>query len=368
LGLPTEARSDTDFWLLLARAQVAGGVMAAALERFGSARGVFSASARELCDAVGMRPASLRRLIRVEGGADLAIEREALARSGARLVTLFDPAYPDSLRDLPDPPPCLFTLGDVSLMGRESVAIVGSRGASESALRDAEVLAGRLAANGVPIVSGLAIGVDAAAHRGALRGGTTLAVLGCGIDVDYPRENSSLRREITERGLVVTELPLGAHAWRSTFPKRNRIIAALARVTVVVGARAKSGALLTIAAAQALGRAVAAVPSDTRDSRHRGSLALLKSGIALVESADDVLRLMNRAASRKPDPARKVAPPVLSATEERTLAALDPDPQPVDTVAERAHLDAPSVSAALLLLEVKGLARRHPGGAFSREG
>ncbi len=366
LGLPEEERSETDCWLLLARLHGPSGLIADAVEHFGSAQGVLQASTRELTELLGVREQTLRRLVVLESRVDLAREREAFAASDAQLLTTLSPDYPPRLRDLPDRPPCLFVRGRVADLSRDSVAIVGSRNASDSALADAETLAARLAAVGLTVVSGFAIGVDAAAHAGALRNGSTIAALGCGIDVDYPRPHRGLRAQILERGALVSELPMGEQPRPYTFPRRNRLIAALSLATIAVGAGERSGALLTVEAARRLRRPVGAVPADTRDPRHRGVLSLLAAGAALVESADDVLALLGReGAAASPAPAARPRPPSLSPDEAAVLHALDHDPLSVDSVAERAGLTATQTATALLLLEVKGCARRHSGGRYA---
>jgi len=367
LALNEEDRPEIDYWLLLSRLRGPAGALARAVLEFGGAREVFTASATELSRVLGLTPAVLRRLVVVEAKGDLAKERDSFVRAGASLVTVLDGAYPTRLRDLDDPPPCLFTVGDASLLAADSVAIVGSRSAPEAARLEAESLAARLAACGVCVVSGFAVGVDAAAHKGALRSGTTVAVLGCGIDINYPREHSALRSEVATRGLLLTELPIGTHPRTWTFPQRNRIIAAVSLATVVVGARRRSGALLTARSAQELGRPVGVLPGDARDPSHRGALDLLSAGAALIESADDVLKLIGRAgALGGTGPAGPPAPRNLSPDEDRVLRALLGDPELLETVAERAGMSTAAAAGALLMLEVKGLARRHVGGRFAR--
>lgn len=366
LGLPEADRSETDCWLVLARLHGPSGLIADAAEHFGSAEGVLQASAREMTELLGIREATLRRLVGVETRIDLARERDAFARSGATLLTTLSPDYPPRLRDLPDRPACLFVRGRVAELVRDSVAIVGSRNASEAAVADAETLAARIAAVGYGVVSGFAVGVDAAAHAGALRHGSTVAALGCGIDVDYPKAHAALRERIALSGALLSELPMGEQPRPYTFPRRNRLIAALSLATVVVGAGERSGALLTVEAALRLERPVGAVPADTRDPRHRGVLSLLTRGVPLIESADDVLALLGREGTGTPRPqAARPKPPTLSPDEAAVLQALDLEPLSTDSIAERSGVGAVRASTALLLLEVKGCVRRHSGGRYS---
>jgi DNA processing protein len=366
LGLPEEDRSETDCWLVLARLHGPSGLIADAAEHFGSAQGVLQASAREMTELLGVRETTLRRLVAIEARIDLSRERDAFARAGATLLTTLSPDYPRRLRDLPDRPACLFVQGKLAELARDSVAIVGSRSASEAALADAETLAARIAAVGYGVVSGFAVGVDAAAHTGALRHGSTVAALGCGIDVDYPKAHGKLRERVVESGALVSELPMGEQPRPYTFPRRNRLIAALSLATVVVGAGERSGALLTVEAAVRLRRPVGAVPADTRDPRHRGVLSLLTRGVPLIESADDVLALLGReGAAAAPAPPGRAKPPTLSPDESAVLQALDHEPLSTDAIAERSGVGAVRASTALLLLEVKGCVRRHSGGRYS---
>ncbi|MBD3176906.1 MAG: DNA-protecting protein DprA [Armatimonadia bacterium] len=365
LELRAKDRCDLDYWLMLAQLQRTVAIPARVISQVGGAPELFRASGTEISELLGTKPSVLKRMVQIEVNCDLGRERRAFVESGASLVTILADEYPSCLRDLNDPPPCLFVLGDLDLLKSPAISIVGSRSAPESALMDAEDLAARTASQGVTVVSGFALGVDGAAHRGALREGATVAVLGCGIDVLYPSGHESLRADIADRGALVTEMPLGSQPRRWTFPKRNRIIAALGKGTVVIGAREKSGALLTAGWARDLGRPVGAVPGDTRDARHRGALKLLEEGAHLIGSADDVLRMIDM----EPGDAKPATPrrrPNLSPHESKVHSALQGDPQQLDDIAAAAGLDVRQASTALMLLEVKGLARRLPGGRFSR--
>jgi DNA processing protein len=286
----------------------------------------------------------------------------ALARAAAgSLVTIpwSDPTYPVALTTIPDPPPVLWARGSVDALAAPAVAIVGSRAGSEYALAVAERLAADLAVCGVAVVSGLARGVDSAAHRGALAGnGVTIAVLGSGVDVMYPPEHDGLARDIAVRGVVISELVPGTLPQPFLFPLRNRIISGLARAVVVIEAGNKSGSLITARCALEQGRDVLAVPGNVLSGRNRGAHALLRDGARIVESADDILEELGMS-RRLESPASPATDPV--------LARLTPgEPLALDAIAERSGLTAPRLLPRLFELELKGLVRRVGGGRFVR--
>ena len=288
----------------------------------------------------------------------------ALTRAAAGGLTVLpwdDPAYPAALATIPDPPPVLWARGCVDALAGPAVAIVGSRAGSEYALAVAERLAADLAAYGVAVVSGLARGVDAAAHRGALAGrGVTIAVLGSGADVMYPPEHDGLAREIAARGVVISELVPGTPPQPYLFPLRNRIISGLVRAVVVIEAGDKSGSLITARCALEQGRDVLAVPGNVLSGRNRGAHALLRDGAKIVESADDILEELGM--SRRGEPARAAA-----SAEDPVLARLTPgEPLDLDALAERSGLAPARLLPRLFALELEGLVRRVGGGRFVR--
>jgi len=290
-----------------------------------------------------------------------------------------DPRYPDLLRTIDAPPPVLFTKGAGRLTA-PSVAIVGSRAATAYALQVAERLGADLATAGLCIVSGLARGVDSAAHRGALAvGGATVAVLGSGVDVIYPSEHVQLAGEIQESGLVVSEFPAGTEPRPAHFPRRNRIISGLALGVVVVEAAERSGSLITAGCALQQGREVMAVPGNVLTGRHRGAHALLKDGAAVVENAQDVLAALgitspSLLASLSPPASR---PSTSSGRPEQvegrhspltSLLLLMPSGEEcdLDLLAARGALSAVELLPKLLELELAGFVRRTAGGRFVR--
>jgi len=280
-------------------------------------------------------------------------------------LTIDDESYPPRLKAIIDPPPVLWVSGQVAALATASVAIVGSRAGSAYALSVAERLAGDLAARGIAVVSGLARGVDSAAHRGAVAaGGVTVGVLGCGADIVYPPEHVALAAEITTRGAVVSELVPGTVPKPAFFPRRNRIISGLARAVVVVEAGEKSGSLITARCALDQGRDVLAVPGNILSGRNRGGHSLLRDGARLVETADDVVEELGLERMEKnaqagtghfsTDPVLAVLPPGESAD--------------LEQISERSRLSVPELLPRLLELEMAGSVRREPGGRFVRAG
>ncbi|MGE5358867.1 MAG: DNA-processing protein DprA [Bacteroidales bacterium] len=277
-----------------------------------------------------------------------------------RLTVWTDSDYPPLLTHIFDPPLVLWVRGSFPL-GRAAVAVVGSRVASPYGEQAASRLGYELASRGVVVVSGMARGIDAAAHRGALSGaGATIAVLGCGPDVIYPPEHAALADEILRSGAILSEYPPGAPPTKWNFPRRNRIISGLARGVVIVEASQRSGALITANCALEQGREVMAVPGNVLSERHRGSHTLLKAGASLVESAQDVFDLLHIAGDA-------VVDPPVSPGARPLLAALDEDDaRDLDSVAERVRMPIAELLPRLLELELQGFVRRMPGGRFLR--
>jgi DNA processing protein len=281
-----------------------------------------------------------------------------LAERGFRWVARSDPAFPPRLRSIHDPPPGLFVRGDapLDLLTRTSVAVVGARACSGYGESVATTLARELAAAGVIVVSGLARGVDAAAHRGALEAGTTVAVLGCGIDRDYPRANAGLAASIAERGVLVSEYAPGVEPAPWRFPARNRIVAGLACATVVVEARERSGALITADLALDEGREVLAVPGEITSQLARGTNHLLRLGATPVTCAGDVL------AAVAVDPAPSAAPnAALDPRLETIRAAISSAPVTADELVRSTGVCAGEIAAALAELELLGAVVQHDG-------
>ena len=284
-------------------------------------------------------------------------------RRGARFLMLGDSDYPASFLELGDPPPFLFILGDLSRITQPAVAIVGTRRATSYGERVTTALSGALASAGATIVCGMARGIDAAAHRAALAcGGITVAVLGTGVDVAYPVAHRSLHRAIEERGVVISEFPCGTRAAPGSFPRRNRLIAALTRMTLVIEAGEKSGALITADHATDLGRDIAAVPGQVDSPQSMGSNKLIRDGVHAVLSASDALSLVGLA-----DPStRRDITPSLHGDERAIWIALADGAMAIDLLTECAELTPRRALAAVTALELGDLIDTLPTGELRR--
>lgn len=338
------------------------------LAAFGLPDAIFAAGRAALARHL---PAALAAVVAAPPAAAVATavgaaERWLTLDDGHALVTLADDDYPPLLLATEDPPPVLFTAGRRDLLQQPALAIVGSRSATQQGAANAEAFARHLARAGLTIVSGLALGIDAAAHRGALQAGddgavgSTIAVLGTGIDLAYPAANRLLYEAIRARGLLLSEFALGTPAIAHNFPRRNRTIAGLSRGVLVVEAALRSGSLITARLAAESGREVFALPGSIHSPTARGCHRLIKDGAKLVESAQDVLdelRIDARAdASRAPRPAAHQA----------LLTALGFDPVDLDTLAARTGRDAGGLTAELLELELAQDVERLPGNRYQR--
>lgn len=336
---------------------------------FGSPETVLGADAEQLANVAGLREQVRLSILGRKTGRSPTVEWEKLQEKGIRLLCLEDPDYPANLAEIPDPPAVLFLRGTVEPRDLVSVAVVGSRAASPMGLAFTEKLCAELAAWGVAIVSGFAVGIDSAAHRGALRAkGRTLAVLGCGIDIDYPSGNSKLKDAIAERGALLSEFPLGTPPAPGHFPMRNRIISGLALGVVIVEAAHRSGSLITARLALEQGREVFAVPGMPTHHRSVGPHKLLKQGAKLVESAEDVLeeiRPLVRPSVHLGAREHSVPPRAELAPDEAEVAVLlDQNPQHVDDLCRSLRWPSSRLVAVLLSLELKGIARQLPGKHF----
>lgn len=348
------------------------------LERFGSARAAVAASAEAL-QAAGLPAQSAAAL-----AAPTAAQREAVGQAlawarqpGNHLLAFDDPAYPPLLLELPDPPPLLYLHGDPAALARPQLAMVGSRNPTPGGAQTARDFARHLAAAGLAITSGLALGIDAAAHEGALAAsGVTIAVAGTGLDRVYPARHRELAHRIAERGALVSEFPLGSGPRPEHFPRRNRIISGLSLGTLVVEAAVKSGSLITARLAAEQGREVYAIPGSIHNPLARGCHALIRDGAKLVETAEHILeelegwtRLPPAAAGTDSATDRgKEGGDGLDPDHRRLLELLGHDPVPVDLLVERSGLTAEVVSSILLILELNGEVASVPGGAYSRLG
>ncbi|MDH5821937.1 DNA-processing protein DprA [Luteimonas sp. RD2P54] len=382
-GADARPRPDPDDDEALLRLLAAGGAAAprrALLEAHGGAGAALRAGSGAWRRA-GLAPAQVRAL---EGGAAADPRaRDWLARPGHHLLGWHDPDYPPLLRAIPSPPLALFVAGEPALLWHPAVAIVGSRSPSAGGRDNARAFAHALAGSGLAVTSGLALGIDTTAHLAALAaGGTTVAVVGSGLDFPYPRANAALQARIAAAGAVVSEHPPGTRALREHFPSRNRIIAGLTLGTLVVEAARRSGALITARQAAEAGREVFAVPGSIHNPVARGCHRLIREGAALVERADEVIATLAPLASELGGALRRRldAPSSLSGTPSRGARgapgaddpdynrlwqALGHDPTGMDLLLERTGLTTAQLSSMLLVMELEGwIVAEH--GRYSR--
>ncbi|HTI32246.1 MAG TPA: DNA-processing protein DprA [Miltoncostaea sp.] len=343
-------------------AQVLGRDLQRAARAAGGPEALWRAGRPRLGRALRLSGSELEDALRLRAGIDVAADVARLRDAGVVTVGMPDPRYPEGLRQLPDPPFCLFLRGEVDaalarLAEGPAVGIVGSRRATAAGTALAHRLGADLARCGAAVVSGLAHGIDAAAHQGALAaGGSTVAVLGCGVDVPYPRRNRDLARRVAASGALVSEFWPGTPPAPWRFPARNRIVAGLSGAVAVVEAGVRSGALITADFALELGRPVLAVPGWPGALASEGCNGLLRAGAALLETADDVVAEMPDAPWRRPGAADADAVPEgLAARVHERLAR---EPMDADTLAEALGADAGEIAGALALLEVEGLVVR----------
>jgi DNA processing protein len=341
------------------------------LERFGGVEAALDADAGVL-RALGIPPAAIDALRRP----DAAALDGLLAwgqQEGAAILSRDDPAYPPLLAQIPDPPGVLYLRGDPGALADPQVAIVGSRNPTPQGAETTRDLARYLAGCGITVTSGLALGVDAAAHRGAMEAGRTIAVLGTGLDRVYPAAHRDLARRIAEVGALVSELPPSSPARAEHFPRRNRIISGLSIGTLVTEAALGSGSLITARLASEQGREVFALPGSIHNPLARGCHALIREGARLVESAQDILAELAPVLRAAAAPAAvsggqgmvpaSVPPP--DGDYERLLTAMGHDPVAVDDLIRRTGLPADSVASMLLLLELQGRVSSCPGGRYA---
>ncbi|MGO9513833.1 MAG: DNA-processing protein DprA [Steroidobacteraceae bacterium] len=364
---------DALAWMTLARAPALDApTLAAALEKIGPAGALVAASdaARERAGI----PAPAREFLRKAAAGPSIAERKWLERPGHCVLPFTDPRFPALLRSSADCPTALFVAGNVDALREPQLAVVGSRNPTAQGRDTAFEFAQYLAERGLAITSGLAQGIDTAAHRGALAAqGITLAVLGSGVDVVYPRSNLALGEAVEQQGALVSEFALGSAPRRAHFPRRNRIIAGLCLGTLVVEAARRSGSLITARAANDRGREVFAIPGSIHNPLSRGCHELIKQGAKLTETPDDILTELNFSASFANDlraaaaPAQPApAPPGMDKEHKILLDALGFDSADLDMLIVRTGFKPEAVSSMMLILELEGHVQAAPGGRYSR--
>lgn len=347
---------------------------------FNLAADVGFARVSELAAAAGSVSAAWeaypRKVSRTGGEVEWEREFELAEARGVAILTPADEGYPERLRSAPGRPLALYVRGDAAALSRPFIALVGTRRPTEYGLRTAGRIAAGLAQSGWGVLSGLALGVDAASHRGALDvGGVTVGIIGSGLDMFYPEENIELAREIVKGGgAVVSEFPFGRPPDRETFPIRNHVVAALAHGVVAVEAPARSGTLITTSAAADLGRTVMAVPGRVDSRSSAGCNQLIRDGAILVRDVDDILEAMSELfprsspAAKSPAPAVDPETPPYSAEEALVMLHVERDGTSLDEIARKSGLPAASVNAVVMGLRIKGFVKFLPGNRVAPAG
>jgi len=340
------------------------------LEQFGSPQAAIDATPSTLRE-LKLSERSIRAL---SEDCSEAVEHDLEWLEGAQnqIITCYDPSYPVMLTEIPDPPPLLFIHGDSRHLSRLQIAMVGSRNPTRGGNETARDFARHLARAGLTITSGLALGIDAASHEGALEGGGyTIAVAGTGLDRVYPARHKDLAHRIAERGALISEFPPGTGPKADHFPRRNRIISGLTLGTLVIEAAQRSGSLITARLAMEQGREVFAIPGSIHNPLARGCHRLIRDGAKLVETADDILEELGPLAlaqtlETSPITAKGEENDELDDDYQKLLEALGHDVVAVDTLVSRSGLTPHEVSSMLLLLEMRGIITSMPGGNFAR--
>lgn len=339
------------------------------LERFGSPEGIFRAKGSELMSVQGVRPGVARKIANREYTSDPEQTLRIIEETGARLIPYGDRGYPSPLKEIHDPPVLLYVRGQEIPIGLTFIAVVGSRNPTHYGFRAAQELAQGLARRGVGVVSGMARGIDAAAHWGCLEGlGFTIAVTGTGIDVVYPASNRKLFEKIVQKGAILSEFPPGTPPEPKNFPIRNRIISGISRAVLVVEATRKSGSLITAASALDQGRDVFAVPGSINSFKSTGCHFLIKQGAGLIENADDVLEQLglNFPHAPKRDTFSEQIPPPMEAIEKRIYDLIGDYPLHIDRIVRLANMGPAEIASVLMKMELKGMIRQLPGKMFVR--
>ncbi|HTY22098.1 MAG TPA: DNA-processing protein DprA [Desulfomonilaceae bacterium] len=359
-------------WLALERIPRVGPLtMARLYNAFGSPRAAMEADPSRIRRLTGLNDQLARAISGFAAPRDEILrDLEMLKRLGARIITRWDPDYPPNLKEIYDPPALLFVRGQINSEDSRAVAVVGTRNPTRYGIEMTEQISKALVQAGITLISGLARGIDTACHQTAIKEqGRTIGVLGCGIDVSYPKENKKLIQEIAQSGAVISEFRPATAPLATNFYRRNRIVSGLAKAVLVVEATRNSGSLITANHAVEQNRDVFAVPGNVMNPRSHGCHHLIKQGAGLIESADDIIaslfpphELNVQETLFEP----KDSGEALSEISQTILEALDPDPVPIDVVCENLRMDAGKVAGVLLELELSGMVRQHPGKMFSR--
>lgn len=339
------------------------------LSKFDSPGEIFQASISELMEVEGVRKEAARNIVNRAFSADPSDELKRVEACGARIVAYADPAYPSTLREIHDPPVLLYIKGKDIPQNVTFMGVVGSRNPSPYGLKSAEMIGQGLGRRGLGVVSGMARGVDSAAHWGCLAGrGFTIAVLGTGVDITYPASNKKLAGKISQHGAVISEFPMGTPPEPKNFPIRNRIISGLSRGVLVVEATKMSGSLITASLALEQGREVFAVPGSIHSFKSRGCHFLIKQGAILMENADDILDELglNYDYVPKTDTLKESPLPPMEESEKAIYDMIGDYPLHIDQISRQGNLPPGKAASILMRMELRGIIRQLPGKMFVR--
>lgn len=368
---------NSKYWLAINNIKNLGPVTIKKMwEHFGDIKTVWEADEKQISEIEGLSRQPVKAFLENRGSIDLDGQMIKLEEAKVKALTLEDADYPSMLKNIYDPPPVLFIKGEILRSDEKALAIVGTRRASRYGLDTAKKLAAELAAMGITIISGMASGIDTAAHWGALSSkGRTIAVFGCGVDVIFPQENRGLAREIEKSGALVSEYPLGEATSKSNFPRRNRIISGLSLGVIMVEGHYDSGAMITAKQALEQGREVFAVPGNVGLDQSKGPHWLIKQGAKLVETVDDVIEeLTNQIRISKPclpagrsETNIKSEIPIidLSPEERRVSSVINHEPKHIDAIAVELNMPVNQLSGLLMVMEIKKAIRQLPGKMFT---
>lgn len=368
------SNKDIKDWIIL---NMISGVGSSTFRRlikfFGSPNAVLNASLEELEMVRGVTSSVCQNIINQSKNVQIDRELELIEKYNCKVITIEDDNYPADLKNIYDPPPILYIKGDMSFNNFRAISIVGSRNSTSYGKSVAELISNQLASKGIVVVSGMAHGIDTAAHNGALNvNGQTIAIMANGLDIIYPSDNVKLYDKIINSGAVISELPMGTSPHRMNFPRRNRIISGISLGTLVIEASPKSGALITADLALEQGREVFAVPGQIFSETSKGTHTLIKQGAKLVDSVEDILNELPSYTSyfseeeKLKDEDTKIESQ-LSQDESAVWKAIGLSPIHIDDISRQSDLPAYKVSSALVMLELKGLIRQLAGKMFVRK-
>jgi DNA processing protein len=357
-------------WLALQMTPGLGNVACKNLiDKFDSPEQIFKASLSELTEVEGVRNEAARNIVEMKLATDPSTELRRVEESGARIIPFLDPGYPVALREIHDPPILLYLKGKNIPQNAIFIGVVGSRHPTPYGIKSAEKIGQGLGRRGLGVVSGMARGIDSAAHWGCLAGrGFTIAVLGTGIDITYPASNKKLADKIIQEGAVISEFPLGTPPEPKNFPIRNRIISGLTKGVVVVEATKKSGSLITASLALEQGREVFAVPGSIHSFKSKGSHFLIKQGARLIENSDDILDELglNYDYAPKTDTFKEGPLPHMDESEKAVFDLIGDYPLHIDQISRQGNLPPGKAASILMRMELKGIIRQLPGKMFVR--